>query len=133
MGNIFRDGVYMNREYSWLLFNDRVLAQADDKDTPLFERGKFLSIFTSNLDEFYMVRVGSLYNQMKLTPSSKENKTSLTAAQQTDGILAETKERYKRRAQVWEKLKKQYKAAGIKILAFDELSEKQRKTAREFF
>ncbi len=133
MGNIFRDGVYMNREYSWLLFNDRVLAQADDKDTPLFERGKFLSIFTSNLDEFFMVRVGSLYNQMKLTPSSKENKTSLTAAQQTDGILAETKERYKRRAQVWEKLKKQYKAAGIKILAFDELSEKQRKTAREFF
>ena len=131
--NIFRDGVYMNREYSWLLFNDRVLEQADDKEVLLFERGKFLSIFTSNLDEFYMVRVGSLYNQMKLAPSSKENKTSLTAAQQTDGILAETKARYKRRAEVWERLKKQYKAAGIKILSFDGLSEKQKKSAKEFF
>lgn len=123
----------MNREYSWLLFNDRVLDQAEDRTNPLLERCKFLSIFTSNLDEFYMVRVGSLYNQMMVSPSSKENKTKLTASEQTDGILAETKPRYKRRAQVWRELKKELKATGLKILSADELAEKQKKQAGEYF
>ena len=63
-------GVYMNREFSWVKFNLRVLEQASDEDTPVLERGKFLSIFTSNLDEFFMVRMGSLYNEGKLRPSS---------------------------------------------------------------
>ena len=131
--NIFRSGVYMNREYSWMLFNDRVLDQADDEGNPLLERCKFLSIFTSNLDEFYMVRVGSLYNQMAVSPASKENKTKLTAEQQTDGILAETKSRYKRRGEIWRKLKKELKAAGIKLAESGELSEKQRKEAGDYF
>lgn len=131
--NIFRDGVYMNREYSWMLFNDRVLDQAFDKDNPLFERCKFLSIFSSNLDEFYMVRVGSLYNQMTLTPAAKENKTKLTAEQQTDEILAETKARYKRRAECYLKLKKELKRAGIKLLTESELSDKQHLQTRQYF
>lgn len=131
--NIFCSGVYMNREYSWMLFNDRVLDQAEDMTNPLLERCKFLSIFTSNLDEFYMVRVGSLYNQMMVSPSSKENKTKLTAAEQTDGILAETKPRYKRRAEIWRALKKELKAAGVKIVGSGELGEKQKKQAGEYF
>lgn len=133
MGNIFRNGVYMNREYSWLLFNDRVLEQAFDADNPLFERCKFLSIFSSNLDEFYMVRVGSLYNQMTLSPAAKENKTHLTAEQQTEGILTETKARYKKRAECWSKLKKQLKSAGVKLLDGRELTEKQNREGREYF
>lgn len=132
-GNWFRDGVYMNREYSWMLFNDRVLDQAFDTDNPLFERCKFLSIFSSNLDEFYMVRVGSLYNQMSLSPAARENKTKLTAEQQTDGILAETKLRYKRRAECWGKLKKELKTAGVKLVSPDTLNEKQTREAKEYF
>lgn len=131
--NIFRNGVFMNREYSHMLFNDRVLEQADDKSTPVFERGKFLSIFTSNFDEFYMVRMGSLYNQMTHAPSAKENKTHLTAKQQSDGILEETKIRYKRRAEVWARLKKDLKSAGVKVSDADECGEKQKKEAKEFF
>ena len=71
----FIKGAYMNREYSWLLFNKRVLDQATDTTNPLLERCKFLSIFHSNLDEFFMVRIGSLVNDAKLDASAKENKT----------------------------------------------------------
>lgn len=72
--------IYVNREYSWLLFNKRVLDQAADLGNPLLERCKFLSIFCSNLDEFFMVRVGSLYNEMLETPQVADNKTQLTAS-----------------------------------------------------
>lgn len=131
--NIFRSGVYLNREYSWMLFNDRVLDQADDMGNPLLERCKFLSIFTSNLDEFYMVRVGSLYNQMIVSPASKENKTKLTAEQQTEGLLYETKARYKRRSEIWHRLKKELKSAGVKMIGVGELGEKQKKDAGDYF
>lgn len=130
---VFKDGVYMNREYSWLLFNDRVLQQAQDESVPLFERCKFLSIFTSNLDEFYMVRVGSLHNQAALSPNSKENKTKLTAKEQIDGILEQTKSRYKRRAEVWRNLKRALKDAGIKFDKYESLSDKHQKQAREYY
>ena len=65
----FIRGIYVNREFSWLLFNKRVLDQASDITNPLLERCKFLSIFTSNLDEFFMVRVGSLVNENLTEPS----------------------------------------------------------------
>ena len=71
--------VYVNREYSWLLFNKRVLDQATDLANPVLERCKFLSIFGSNLDEFFMVRVGSLFNDAKDHPAARDNKTLLTA------------------------------------------------------
>ena len=73
-------GIYVNREYSWLLFNKRVLDQARDLTNPLLERCKFLSIAGSNLDEFFMVRVGSLYNENLADPDGTDNKTGLTAA-----------------------------------------------------
>ena len=69
---------YVNRELSWLKFNERVLEEAEDKSVPLCERLTFLSIFQSNLDEFIRVRVGSLADQMALQPTLKDNKTNMT-------------------------------------------------------
>ena len=97
--NRFVKGNYINREYSWLRFNERVLEQACAEEVPLLERCKFLSIFCSNLDEFFMVRVGSLINQNKLAPSLKENKTNLTPQQQITGLISECRKLYKQRSQ----------------------------------
>ena len=76
----FINDIYVNREYSWLLFDKRVLEQSQDLSNPLLERCKFLSIFSSNLDEFFMVRVGSLYNESLSDAQARDNKTQLTAA-----------------------------------------------------
>ena len=80
---------YFNRELSWLRFNERVLNEADDKNNPLFERIKFASIFLSNLDEFFMVRVGSLHD-MALDASEqepkKDTKTGMTPEEQLEAI-----------------------------------------------
>ena len=89
--NKFIKDVYINREYSWLMFNKRVLDQATDRTNPLLEKCKFLSIFHSNLDEFFMVRVGSLQTDARLHADAAENKTGLTAKQQLEGILSVAK------------------------------------------
>ena len=73
-----------NRELSWLRFDRRVLEEAGDKTVPLLERLKFTAIFSSNLDEFFMVRVGSLCDIAKLSPDETDNKSGLTAAEQLE-------------------------------------------------
>ena len=103
---------YINREYSWLLFNKRVLEQAADKEVPLLERCKFFSIFRSNLDEFYMVRVGSLFNQNSVSPKTKENKTKLTASEQLGGIFTETKKMCAYAGKIYAELRKDLKNAA---------------------
>lgn len=90
----FIRGIYINREYSWLQFNSRVLRQASDPTNPLLEQCKFLSIFGSNLDEFFMVRVGSLFNENVSDPEEEENKTGLTPAKQLAGIMAVVRRQY---------------------------------------
>lgn len=123
---------YVNREYSWLLFNERVLAQAADKSVPLLERAKFFSIFCSNLDEFYMVRVGSLSNQNALSPKSKENKTDLTANEQIKGICAQTERLMRAAEKVFSSLKKDLRASGVRQVRGD-MSDKQREELKEYF
>lgn len=129
----FVKGVYCNREYSWLQFNRRVLDQAADEENPLLERCKFFAIFHSNLDEFFMVRVGSLVNDAKLNPSERENKTNLTASEQLDGIFDYTKRAYKESAACFSALKKSLSANGLRLLRGRELTARQRRRAEEYF
>lgn len=87
---IWEKGYTQNRELSWLQFNARVLEEAEDETVPLLERVKFLSIFTSNLDEFYMIRVGSLGDVAALGGHGVDNKSGLTAKEQLERIYAAT-------------------------------------------
>ena len=125
--------IYVNREYSWLLFNKRVLDQSVDLTNPLLERCKFLSIFTSNLDEFFMVRVGSLYNESISEPQATENKTRLTSAKQLDGIADVVQKLYEMRAVCYSALRKDLGKNGLRILRAEDLTPRQTEESRQIF
>lgn len=125
--------IYVNREYSWLLFNKRVLDQSVDLTNPLLERCKFLSIFTSNLDEFFMVRVGSLYNESISEPQATENKTRLTSVKQLDGIADVVQKLYEMRAVCYSALRKDLGKNGLRILRAEDLTPRQTEECRQIF
>ena len=126
-------GIYVNRELSWIKFNLRVLEQAVDADTPVLERGKFLSIFTSNLDEFFMVRMGSLYNEDRLHPDARDNKTKLTFGMQLKAIADKAPRLYEMREHAFTHLKRDLSEAGINILNYSQLSEGRKAELKKMF
>lgn len=100
-----RDYSYtQNRELSWLRFSERVLEEALADSVPLHERLKFISIFSTNLDEFYMIRVGSLTDLVLIKDESVDNKSGLTAAEQLELIHTETQRLSKRRDKIFSAL-----------------------------
>ena len=113
---------FENRELSWLRFNERVLEEAEDERTPLCERLSFLSIFQSNLDEFFMVRIGSLHDQQLLDEESRENKTNMTAGEQIDAALIRIRELCARRDRCYAALLGQLADQGISLVDFHTIS-----------
>ena len=122
-----------NRELSWLRFNERVLDEATDPTVPLFERMKFVEIFTSNLDEFFMVRVGSLFDLKRIQPDKMENKGGMTPGQQLSAIFAEMPHLYKKRDDIYQKLEKELEAHGIVHLRVDDMGLEERQYFEQYF
>lgn len=122
-----------NRELSWLRFNDRVLEEAEDGSVPLLERLKYVSIFTSNLDEFYMVRCGSLYDLSLINEDYVDNKTGLNAQDQLDAIYNRSKFLYKRRDDVFKSVNSLLKEHGIHDLDFNDLTKSETKFINKYF
>lgn len=112
---------YENRELSWLKFNERVLEEAADNNVPLCERLSFLSIFTSNLDEFFMVRVGSLHDQMLVSDNNRDNKTNMTSSEQLAEIFAASRLLHKRKDGVYNELMDEVSGYGIDLVNFSQI------------
>ena len=122
-----------NRELSWLKFNQRVLEQAYDENVPLYERLKFVSIFESNLDEFYMVRVGSLYDQSLIKNNHVDNKSGLTPSEQLKRIFKETVPLYKQKDEILSEIEKKLRLYNIERLEVKELAGADQKYVHQYF
>ena len=122
-----------NRELSWLKFNERVLAQATDPGVPLMERMRFVSIFTSNLDEFFMVRVGSLIDMDMLAPEERDNKSGMTAKEQVSAICGAVRPLVRRRDAIFKEVNEALDNAGVTEASFDALTPGQKAYVQEYY
>ena len=125
--------VFMNRELSWLKFNERVLEEAEDENTPLCERLSFVSIYQSNLDEFFMVRVGSLVDQDDVSPKMRENKTHMTAKEQIDAVIARVHELNGRRDAVYARLMEKLEEQGVRLVDFRKIGRQESERLERYF
>ena len=125
--------IYMNRELSWLKFNERVLEEAENPNVPLCERLTFASIYQSNLDEFFMVRVGSLIDQMLVAKDSTDNKTHMTPKEQIQAILPQVEILNKRKDEVYRKLMAKIEEYGVRLVDFSKISEDESKFLEAYF
>ena len=123
----------MNRELSWLKFNERVLNESGNPRVPLAERLTFASIYQSNLDEFYMVRVGTLMDQMESSEEIRENKTNMTSKEQVKAILEATRILDKKKDMIHEQLMGELEPQGIRIINFNRLSGEEGELLETYF
>ncbi|WP_418691374.1 polyphosphate kinase 1 [Agathobaculum sp.] len=130
---IWNQGYTQNRELSWLEFNARVLAEAEDETVPLLERFKFLAIFTSNLDEFFMIRVGSLTDMAALEPNRRDTKSGLTAGEQLSRIYAAVEPLYARRDAAFRDVDARLAQEDLCRTSMDELDSSERKYIKRYF
>ena len=124
---------YVNRELSWLRFNERVLEEAEDSRLPLFERMRFISIFGSNLDEFFMVRVGGLSDAVAITPDSIDKKSQMTAAEQLDMVYGEVRNIMPRVEKCYVNLMRQLRQHGIYQISPANVTEYQERMLERYF
>ena len=125
--------VYMNRELSWLKFNERVLEEAENKKVPLCERLTFASIYQSNLDEFFRVRVGSLVDQMLLGGKIRDNKTKMTAKEQIEEVLHQVMKLNRRKDAVYDAIMGQLEDYGVRLVDFCKISKKESEYLEKYF
>ena len=125
--------VYMNRELSWLKFNERVLEEAENNEVPLCERMNFVSIYQSNLDEFFRVRVGSLQDQMLVNKKIRDNKTKMTSEEQIKAILKVVKKLNKRKDAAYKSLMDKVAEYGITLIDFTTAKPEEKKYLEQYF
>ena len=124
---------YMNRELSWLKFNERVLEEAESREVPLCERLNFASIYQSNLDEFFMVRVGSLMDQMLLSKNLRDNKTHMTAEEQIKAIGKTVTRLNRRKDAVYAELMEHLEGYGVRLVNFQKLGSRESGELERYF
>ena len=127
------ENIYMNRELSWLKFNERVLEEAENQEVPLCERMNFASIYQSNLDEFFRVRVGSLQDQMLVNKKIRDNKTNMTSEEQIKAILKEVNRLNKRKDAAYEDLMRKVAEYGITLVDFKTAKPEEKKFLEQYF
>lgn len=126
-------GFYDNRELSWLKFNARVLEEARDETTPLFERLRFVQIFCSNLDEFFMIRVGSLHDKLLYEPKDRENKTNMNAKEQLSAIAKRVKALLPIKDEAYSEIMQGLSAYGVEHLNEDALTPEEDAFLKAYF
>ena len=124
---------FQNRELSWLRFNERVLLEATEERVPDLEKLKFVSIFVSNLDEFFMVRVGSLHDLSFLKKEVKDNKTGMSAEEQINAILNALPEMYREKDEIFKNVSESLEKSNIKKLKYSDLNIEQKKFVEDFY
>ena len=122
-----------NRELSWLRFNQRVLEEAADESNPLLERLKFVAIFSSNLDEFFMVRVGSLFDLAAVSPEAVDNKTGMTPIQQLRRIYETVPGFIEQKKRIYAGVRAALAEAGVEDVTYPSLSAQEEKTVDRYF
>lgn len=124
---------YINRELSWLKFNERVLQEAERENVPLCERLTFASIFQSNLDEFFMVRVGTLSDQMLLSPELRDSKTQMTAQEQIHAIVQEVRRLNVRKDTAYASIMQLLEGYGIRMVNFQKIGAQESQQLEQYF
>lgn len=133
MGELYQKGFTQNRELSWLRFNDRVLDEAADESVPLLERLKFLAIFTSNLAEFFMIRVGSLFDLLGLKKRTIDSKSGMTPKEQLARIFSAVRPLYLKREKLFYDIERLLREQGVCHLEFWELEKREKTLVRQYF